>query len=230
MRITWANHSKRWVLVSNVSMTNDGFGEFDTSDRFPYVWALPQNRWRLRRLRILKYLTHLSCTWWVTVQNRSPSSSMLLIPFQHSHCTLVNILFRTFARLFFNLAMRTRALFPKSATTLGLVEQAFWRVLLITEWIGASSFDVFLAWQSKLSPTATLSSGTLDSRRISDSAAWQNSEKESAVSIYHAYSYRGGNCNCFLSHIARWLSTANNLLKFFVNAVLSWFLTTAFLS
>ena len=37
MRITWANHSKRWILVSNVSMTYDGFCELNTSDWFPYV-------------------------------------------------------------------------------------------------------------------------------------------------------------------------------------------------
>ena len=40
--------------------------------------------------------------------------------------------------------MCLRALFPKSATTLGLVEQTFWRVPLITERIGASSFEVIL--------------------------------------------------------------------------------------
>ena len=28
MRITWANHSKRWILVSNVSVTCNGFCEF----------------------------------------------------------------------------------------------------------------------------------------------------------------------------------------------------------
>ena len=38
--------------------------------------------------------------------------------------------FGPFARLFVNLAMCIRALFSKSATTLGLVEQAFWRVPL----------------------------------------------------------------------------------------------------
>ena len=42
MRITWANHSKRWILVSNVSMTDHGFSESNTSDWFQYVWALPQ--------------------------------------------------------------------------------------------------------------------------------------------------------------------------------------------
>ena len=49
------------------------------------------------------------------------------------HCTFVTILSRPFARLFFNLAMRIRALFTKSATTLGLVEQAVWRVPFFTE-------------------------------------------------------------------------------------------------
>ena len=44
---------------------------------------------------------------------------------QHGHCTFLTILFRPFARLFINLAMCKTALFPKSATTLGLVEQAF---------------------------------------------------------------------------------------------------------
>ena len=38
--------------------------------------------------------------------------------------------------------------------------------------------------------------------------------------LSNAYSYRGGNCNCFLSSIARWFPIANNLLEFFVHAVL----------
>ena len=37
MRFTWANRSERRVLVSNVSVTCNGFREFYTSDRFPYV-------------------------------------------------------------------------------------------------------------------------------------------------------------------------------------------------
>ena len=40
------------------------------------------------------------------------------------------------------------------------------------------------------------------------------------VNSYHAYPYRGGNYNCFLSHIARWFPIANNLQEFFVHAVL----------
>ena len=64
-----ANHSKRCIFVSNVSMTYHGFSESNTSDWFPYVWAFPQDRWRLRRLHILAYATQLSCN------------------FQHSHST-----------------------------------------------------------------------------------------------------------------------------------------------
>ena len=41
MRITWANYSKRWFLVSNVGVTQHGFGELNTSDWLQYVSALP---------------------------------------------------------------------------------------------------------------------------------------------------------------------------------------------
>ena len=41
MSFTWANHSERWTLVSNVSMTYNGLCKFCTSDLFSYVWALP---------------------------------------------------------------------------------------------------------------------------------------------------------------------------------------------
>ena len=34
------------------------------------------------------------------------------------------------------------------------------------------------------------------------------------VNFFHAYPYHGGNCNCFLSHIARWFPIANNLQEF----------------
>ena len=92
---------------------------------------------------------------------------MMLILLQHGHCTFVTILFGLFARLFFNLAMRTRALFTKSATTLGLVEQAFWRMPLFYRmnwgkflWGNpCSAIETFYHW--------TLSSGTSGSRRIS---------------------------------------------------------------
>ena len=41
--------------------------------------------------------------------------------FQHGHCTFVTIIFRLFAKLFINLAMRMRALFTKPASIFGLV-------------------------------------------------------------------------------------------------------------
>ena len=167
MRFTWANISERRILVSNFNVTCNSFREFHTLDWFLHVWALPQNRRRLRRLHIQEYATLLSCTWWVSVHNLSPCSLVMLIPFQHGHCTYVIILFRPFTWLFINLTMCKRALFTKSATTLGLVEQAFWRVPLFTEWIGASSFEVILARPSRHSTTGTLSSGTSGFRRIS---------------------------------------------------------------
>ena len=91
----------------------------------------------------------------------------MLILLQRSHCTFVTILFRPFARLFFNLAMRIRALFSKSASNLRLAEQAFWRMPFFTEWVGASSFKVILAGLSRHSSTGTLASGTSGSRWFS---------------------------------------------------------------
>ena len=80
------------------------------------------------------------------------------------HCTFVTILCGLFARLFINLAMCTRALFPNLQPLLVLVEQAFWGVPLFTEWIVASSSKVIFAKTSRLSTTETSSSGTADSR------------------------------------------------------------------
>ena len=57
--------------------------------------------------------------------------------------------------------MCIRALFTKSATTLGLVEQAFWRVQLFTEWSGASSFEVILQGCRDILPLGLLTLGLL---------------------------------------------------------------------
>ena len=151
----------------------------------------------------MKYATQLSCN------------------FQHSHCTFVTILFGCFARLFINLTMCIRVLFTKSASIFGLAEQAFWRMPFFTEWNGASSFEVILARQSSHFLTWASASGTSGSRCIFHTLLRRRSENDSAVSILHAYSYRVGNCNCFLSNTARKLSIANNLLDFFVHAVSS---------
>ena len=94
----------------------------------------------------MRYATQLSCN------------------FQHSHCTFVTILFKPFAVLFFNLAVQIRSLFPKPASILRLVEQAFWRMPFFTEWSGASSFEVILARQSSHFPTWASASRTSGSR------------------------------------------------------------------
>ena len=177
MRFTWANISERWILVSNVSVTNS-LREIHTLDWFPHVCALPENR--LRRLHILKNATQLSCIRWsakrwsssqlfITPLIRFPwpivtlvgnGSSFMPITFlQHSYCTFVTILFRPFAKLFINLTMCEWALFPKPTATLGLVEQAFWRVPFFTKWVIASSFKVILAKQSKHSSLELLPLG-----------------------------------------------------------------------
>ena len=64
MRFTCANHSERRILVSNFSVTCNSFREFHTLDWFLHAWALPWNRWRLRRLHVLEYTTQLSCIRW----------------------------------------------------------------------------------------------------------------------------------------------------------------------
>ena len=111
------------------------------------------------------------------------------------------------------------ARFPKSANTLGLVEHAFWRVPLFTEWIGGRSHKVIPARPSRHSATGTSSSGTSSSgtsgsRRMSlIPAAQKSSEKDSAVSFSHVYWYRDGNCNCLLQNTARWDSHCQPISK-----------------
>ena len=157
--------------------------EFYALDWFLHVRALPENR--LRRLHVLKDTTQMSCVRWSTssrssfqlmigstVLIRSPRSFVTfvkvgkrlpcifvpIILLQHGHCTLGIILFVPFTRLFINLTMWIRALLSKFATNLCLVEQAFWRVPLFTEWVIASSYEVILARPSVHSTTGTFSS------------------------------------------------------------------------
>ena len=134
----------------------------------------------------------------ICVFNRLPYAFVPIILLQHSHCTLVTILLRPLDGLFINLAMRTRALFTKSATTLGLAEQAFCKMPFFTEWIGASSFEVILAWQSRHSSTDFFLWDFRFSTLSCHPVAWKNSEKDSAVSIFHAHWCRDGNCTCLL--------------------------------
>ena len=101
------------------------------------------------------------------VHNGLLRSIMQLMLFQYGHCTFVIILFGPLCRLFINLTMCECTLFPKPTTTLDLVEEAFWRVPLFTEWVIASSYKVILERQSRHSTTGTLSSGTFGSRWFS---------------------------------------------------------------
>ena len=208
MRFTWANHSKRWILVSNVSMAYEGFCEFYTSDWFPYVWALPQNRW-LRRLHILKYAIQLSCN------------------FPQNHCTFVTILFRSFARLFFSLAMRMRTLCIHSPTcrTCILEDAIFHRMNWCKFLWGnpckqsrhSSTWDSFL-WDFWFSMHFLFLPRRKVRRRIGlcrfctlvhivltfhTLPRNRSRRRNSAVLILHTYLYRVGNCNCLLSNNAR---------------------------
>ena len=151
---------------------------------------------------------------------------------QYSHCTFVIILFGPFSRLFIDLTMCERALLPKPTTTLGLVEQTFWRVPFFTEWSGASSFQVNLAWQSRHSTTGTFSSGTSGSRWLSIILPHERIRRRIRLCrFFHAYSYRGGNCNCLLSHTARWFSHCQQSPRILcTRCFVPWFLTTAFFS
>ena len=181
---TWANISERRILVSNFGVTCNSLREFHTLDWSLRVCALPENR--LRRRHVLKDVrwstsrrssfqlmitilirSPLSVVTFTMADNRLPYIFLPITLLQHSYCSLVIILFGPFTRLFINLTMCFTALFPKSATTPGLVEQAFWRVPLFTEWIGASFFEVILARASIHSTTGTFSSGTSGSRCFS---------------------------------------------------------------
>ena len=126
-------------------------------------------------------------------------SSFLPVTFlQYCYCTFFILLFGPFfIRLFINLTVCIRALFTKPATTLGLVEQAFWRVPFFTKWVFASSSKVILARPSRHSTIGTFSSGTSGSRWFSLILLHERIRKRILmVSFFHAYWYRSGNCNC----------------------------------
>ena len=111
--------------------------------------------------------------------------------------------------------------FPESATTLGLVEQVFWRVPSFTKWVIASSSKVIFAWPSRHSTTRTFTSGTsgprwfsltLPHERILRRIWWWTFPTLIDIVTETAI--------VFLSHISRWFPIANNLQEFFVHAVL----------
>ena len=157
----------------------------------------------LSHFHIVKYGTQLSCI------------------FQHRHCIFVTILFGPFARLFFNLAMRMRAFFTKIATTLRLAEQAFWRMLFFTEWIGASSFEVILARPSKHATTGTLASGTSGSQCIFSFCCMKEfGQGFECVDFARLLTLRRKLQLSLLEHCPL-ISITNNLLESFVHAFLS---------
>ena len=114
----------RWWGSPGQIIPSDGFWSWmltwrttalvNTSDWFPYVWALPQNRWRLRRLHILRYATRLSCN------------------FQHIHCTLSPF----FLDLLLGCSSTWRCAWEHFSSNLHPffwpVEQAFWRMPFFT--------------------------------------------------------------------------------------------------
>ena len=85
---------------------------------------------------------------------------------------------------------------------------------------------------TKMATTLVFTSGTSGPRWFSLTLLhWRILRRIWWWTFSHAYPYRGGNCNCFLSHTARWTPIANTLQEFFVHAVfVPGFLTTAFFS
>ena len=144
----WAYFVERWILVSDFGIAQYGFSESDTSGGFRMVELFRKNRWRFRRLHVLTYTTRIH--------------SLL----QHSHCTLVSILFKTFAGVFFNPAVCKDVLITKFESLFGLVEQAPWRMPLFTRWIRTSTLKMYLAWLTRYFPRRTSSSRTFESRWI----------------------------------------------------------------
>ena len=172
-------------------------------------------------LHILEYATPLSCIWWVE-DNGSHRCIVSLTLLHHSHCTFVTILFWTFRlavhqpdgvhtstfHRIWNHSWSCRTSILEGAT----FHRMNWCKFL---WCNpCRAIETFFHWDSCLWDFGF-------STHFSNSAAWKNSETDSAVSILHAYWYRDGNCNCLLQNTARWFSIANNLPEFFVHAVLS---------
>ena len=113
------------------------------------------------------------------------------------------------------------ALLSTTATILVFVVQAFWRMPSFTKWVIASSSKVILARPSRHSTTRTFTSGTSGPRWFSLTLLHERILRRIWWWTFPTlYPYRGGNCNCFLSYIARWFPIANNLQEFFVHAVL----------
>ena len=160
----------------------------------------------------------------VTFDNKLPYIVVPIILLQHGYCTFVIILWRPFTKLFINLMMWIRALFSQicnhswSCRTIILEGATFHRMSWCKfPWSNpCNAIKTFYHWDFFLWDFGF-------STHLPHSAAWKNSETDSTV-IFHAYSYRGGNCNCLLQNTARW--TPILCTRFFVPG----FLTMAFFS
>ena len=125
--------------------------------------------------------------------------------FQHSHCTFVTFLLRPFAWLFNQPGGVHKSTFPKicihfrTCKTSILEDAIFHRM----EWCK------FLWGRSLHGSRAIFPLGLLPLELLVPDAFFtlccveEILEKDSAVSILHAYSSRVGNCNCLLSNTAR---------------------------
>ena len=133
MRFTWANLSERRILVSNFSVTCNGFCELlhigsvsaclSSSVRLRLTSAAPCPEignpivlYSMICTQQVRVSTHdglpRSIVTFVTVRSRLPCSIVQVMFLQRGYCTFVIILFRPFTRLFINLTMCIRALFP----------------------------------------------------------------------------------------------------------------------
>ena len=172
--------------------------------RIGFGMSVPFRENRLRRRHVLKYATQLPCIRrltfrWMLSQNFlsllfpgfpgrfvtfiGDRLSFLAISFlQHCRQHFCHHSFWTLSRLFINLAMCIRALFPKPTTTLGLPELAFWRVPLFTEWVISSSSKAILARPSRRSTRWDFCLWDFGFSMIfALSAAWKNSETDLMV-------------------------------------------------
>ena len=120
MRFTWASQSERRVLVSNLSVTCTAFVNFTRRIGF-----------RIAEL-FRKIDEDFGCSVsWNTQPNyrafdESYTTNFFVVSYDSCFFNMATALLSSFenffTRLFINLAMRIRALFTQSASTLGLVE------------------------------------------------------------------------------------------------------------
>ena len=161
MRFTWANVTERRILVSNVCVTCNSFF-FEFYIQVGSVSACLSSSVKSMKTSVAPYpgrrnpivVCLMSCAQQVRGARDSWHGK------QRVYTCFFNMASALLSPFFLNLLLGCSStwrwsLFPRSATTLGLLEQAFWRMPLFTEWIGASSFEAILARPSKHSTTGT---------------------------------------------------------------------------